>query len=122
LKISELSLANIQRDVIPTYFNAVDIHLLVSDFEGSPNSVKESLACGTPVVARDAGNTKVMLSNLEYCSVVDTDDVLKLADEVRRILALEIKREAIRDRIFEQGLDKQSKTTQLIGIYKNILS
>jgi teichuronic acid biosynthesis glycosyltransferase TuaC len=121
LKISELSLSNTRRDMMPLYFNAADIHLLVSDFEGSPNSVKESLACGIPVVARDAGNTKEMLNDLEYCSVIDTDDSLKLANEVRRVLALEIKREAICDRIFEQGLDKHSKTTQLVDIYKNVL-
>lgn len=120
LKISELSLSNTQRDKIPTYFNAADIHLLVSDFEGSPNSVKESLSCGTPVVARDAGNTREMLSDMEYCSVVDSDDSLRLANEVRRILALKIKRETVRDRIFEQGLDSQSKTAQLIDMYKSI--
>src|SRR5699024_3269589 len=49
--IEELSLVNIPRDLMPYYFSASSLHLLTSDFEGSPNSVKESMSCNTPVVS-----------------------------------------------------------------------
>ena len=64
--IEELHLVNVSRDLVPYYFNASDLHLLVSDFEGSPNSIKESLACDIPVVSTKVGNVEEMLSGLEF--------------------------------------------------------
>ena len=43
-----LLMINEERSKVPYYFNATDLHLLTSDFEGSPNSVKESIFCNTP--------------------------------------------------------------------------
>lgn len=62
--IEVLKMINIERDKIPYFFNAADVHLLTSDFEGSPNSVKEAMACETPVVSTNVGNVREMLANV----------------------------------------------------------
>jgi teichuronic acid biosynthesis glycosyltransferase TuaC len=43
-------------EMIPLYLNAADCLLVTSDWEGSPNIVKEALACNLPIVAVDAGD------------------------------------------------------------------
>lgn len=76
--IEVLKLVNIERSIVPYYFNAASLHLLTSDFEGSPNSVKEAMSCNTPVVSTDVGNVKELLENVyaSYCDTSNTDSGL----------------------------------------------
>lgn len=46
----------IMRDELPLWINAADVTVLYSYNEGSPLSVKESLACGVPVIANRVGD------------------------------------------------------------------
>lgn len=43
--------------VLPALYNAADVLLLPSDWEGTSMVILEALACGTPVVARAIGGT-----------------------------------------------------------------
>jgi len=81
----ELKLINVERKYMPYYFNAVSLHLMTSDFEGSPNSVKESICCNTPVVSTNVGNVKDMLFGAENCFVSDDFSPRTLAELVQKI-------------------------------------
>ena len=61
---------------VPTYFNAADALLLTSRTEGSPNSVKEALACNLPVVATDVGDVRERVAGVSPSTVATTDDAL----------------------------------------------
>jgi glycosyltransferase involved in cell wall biosynthesis len=65
--------------------NAVDVTLMTSDFEGSPVSIKESLACTTPVVSVPVGDVPELLAGLPGCEIAPRDAVA-LADAVVRAL------------------------------------
>ncbi|MFO8001347.1 MAG: glycosyltransferase [Marinilabilia sp.] len=54
---------------MPVFYNAADVVLLTSRYEGSPNVVKEALACNVPVVSTPVGDVKKWLSNLSGCRV-----------------------------------------------------
>jgi teichuronic acid biosynthesis glycosyltransferase TuaC len=52
---------------VPTWINASDAVLLTSTHEGSPNAVKEALACNVPVVAVDVGDVRQRLERVKGC-------------------------------------------------------
>jgi teichuronic acid biosynthesis glycosyltransferase TuaC len=57
--------------LIPVLMNAADCLLLTSDWEGSPNVVKEAIACNLPVVSVDTGDVQDRLAGVEPCKIVE---------------------------------------------------
>lgn len=119
LNVEELVLTNVKRDLIPLYFNASHIHLLCSDFEGSPNSVKEAMSCNTPVVSTNVGNVQEMLENVENCVVVDNFCENKLAEKIRIILKKNQKSNG-RIHLISKKLDKTSVANELLKYYNKL--
>jgi len=71
---------------MPEVLNASDCLLVTSDSEGSPNIVKEAIACGLPVVSVDVGDVRERLGGIEPSRVVARDPEVigkALADVLR---------------------------------------
>ena len=84
--IVSIELSNTPRQEIPIYMNACDLHLMTSDFEGSPNSVKECLCCNTPVVCTPVGNVPDMMGDIPGCYVTEGFTAEELASCVKKVL------------------------------------
>jgi glycosyltransferase involved in cell wall biosynthesis len=81
-RVELLTVYDARRDRYVETINACDAVVLVSESEGSPNVVKEALACNRPVVAVRVGDTPELLEGLAGSVLVDPD-----ADAVARGLA-----------------------------------
>lgn len=70
----ELIAANgLPHDAMPTYMNASNALLLTSVHEGSPNVVKEAMACNVPVVATNVGDVAEVIGHTAGCHVCSRD-------------------------------------------------
>ncbi len=67
---AELVVANgLPQSTVVQYINASNALILSSVAEGSPNVVREAMACNVPVVATDVGDVAQVLAHTEGCSV-----------------------------------------------------
>ena len=115
--VTSVSLEGFSREQVADVMNAVDVTLVTSDFEGSPVAVKESLACGTPVVAVPVGDLPQLLSKLPGCAIVLRDSVA-LADAI--IGAFSSGRDPmLRERA--ERLSRRRVAKRTIALYESVL-
>ena len=117
--IESVELTNTPREKIPIYMNACDLHLMTSDFEGSPNSVKECLCCNTPVVSTDVGNVKDMMGDIPGCYVTKEKDAEELAECVKKVLNSEVPFNG-RDMFLAKGYGIGNVAKKLVKLYEEI--
>jgi len=65
------ALRGIRHEQVPIWLNASDVLLLTSLHEGSPNIVKEALACHVPVVSVDVGDVRERIEAIEGCHLAE---------------------------------------------------
>lgn len=119
LYLDPLVLSGVERGKVPLFYNSSEILLLTSDHEGSPNAVKEAMACNVPVVSTDVGNVKEMLDGVSCSFVSSSKRPDEMADIVVKALSSE-KREG-RDIILEKKLDINSTALKIKHLYEKIL-
>jgi len=76
--VSLRTATNVTHDQMPYYYNAADAMLLTSKREGSPNTVKEAMACRLPVLSTDVGDVRTRLASVSPSTVSDDDDELAI--------------------------------------------
>lgn len=108
----------IPHEKIPVYMNASDVLIVTSMQEGSPNVVKEALACDLPVVSVDVGDVRERLAGVEGCEVTADDKPETLAAALERVLR---RGERIDGRAAVQHLDERLLTERVIEIYRSVL-
>jgi glycosyltransferase involved in cell wall biosynthesis len=64
---------NIDPKKIPDFMNGADCLIMASDWEGSPNIVKEALACNLPVVSVEVGDVREHLDYVTPSYIVSRD-------------------------------------------------
>ncbi|MBI5368116.1 MAG: glycosyltransferase family 4 protein [Planctomycetes bacterium] len=78
--------ARVPQERMPQYYNAADVLLLTSHHEGSPNTVKEAMACNLPVVSTDVGDVRAVIGGTPGCRVVPGRDAEALAGALLDVL------------------------------------
>jgi glycosyltransferase involved in cell wall biosynthesis len=110
----------VKHDDMPLYLNAADVLLLTSLWEGSPNVVKEAMACNLQVVSTDVGDVEWLLAPFEG-SCVRGGNVDLLSVSLLKTVAGK-SRSRGRERLTELCLDSISISERLIKLYKEVLN
>ncbi|NJO07511.1 MAG: glycosyltransferase family 4 protein [Chloroflexaceae bacterium] len=106
-------------DHVPLYMNASDVMILPSLFEGSPNVVKEALACNVPVVSGPVGDVSFLLDGVEGCEVCPREEAAMGAAVVRVLQTGQ--RVAGRAALERKGLDLATVAQRILAVYTDVL-
>lgn len=116
----EVVMRNVERSLVPLYLNAANLHLISSDFEGSPNSVKECMCCNTPVVSTPVGNVAEMIGDISGAYVTKGFTAEELA-EACDIVLRSTKPFQGREVFLAKGYGMATVAEKLKRIYEDIL-
>ena len=115
-----IELKGYSRDEVTLLMCAADAFLMTSFTEGSPQVVKEALACGCPIVSVEVGDVKERVDGIAGCYVADTREPKELAELIQKALSFEGKTKG-REKIIADGLDNRQVAEKLVRIYEKIL-
>lgn len=115
-----VTLWGIAPDRVPLYMNACQAMLMTSLWEGSPNVVKEAMACNLPVVSVPVGDVAELLAGVEGCALGPRD-----GEALGTLLAQTLtdgRRSAGRRALERKGLDQESVARRIVKIYEEVLA
>ncbi len=119
--IELLELKNKKREEVNLLLNACDVLLLTSLSEGSPQIIKEAMACNCPIVSTDVGDIREIIDNTEGCFITsfEPEDVSSKIEK-----ALEFSRTEGRTKGREKikHLDNKIIAEKIYEIYKMVLN
>ena len=110
------ALGSVPHDRMPVWLNAADAILMTSAYEGSPNVVKEALACGRPVVSVDVGDVRDRIGGVAGCYVAESDSK-SLARALSNVAAGTGRAEGRRA---VEGLSLESVNEKVLAVYETV--
>jgi glycosyltransferase involved in cell wall biosynthesis len=104
---------------IPVFMSACDVLAFTSCQEGSPDVVKEALACNLPIVTGPVGDIPLRLEGVAGCEIYPDDHPKTVAAALERVLR---RRERINGRAAVKDLDEAVLTEKVIAVYRSVLA
>ncbi|MEZ5198994.1 MAG: glycosyltransferase [Bacteroidales bacterium] len=116
-----LILKGIDKENVNLYYNSADICVLSSLHEGSPNVIKEGMACNTIIVSTNVGDVNWLFGNANGYFISEPDPI-SFSKAIEKAILFE-KQSLIpngRERIKLLGLDNNNIAMKILDIYKSI--
>lgn len=114
-----LELKGYSRDEVTLLMCAADAFLMTSFTEGSPQVIKEAMACGCPIVSVDVGDVKERIEGVEACFVANSRDSQELSDLLTRTMSFHGKTNG-RKKVIADSLANKLVARKLLEIYHAI--
>lgn len=116
-----IELKGYTREEVFALMYQVDMFLLTSKTEGSPQVIKEAIACGCPIVSVDVGDVRERLRDIENCYVVENRSAVAIAGDIKRVLQNEKRHYMGREIIIRDELTHPQIAKRILEIYEMVL-
>lgn len=115
-----LELKGYTREQVNTLMCAANCLLMTSKTEGSPQVVKEAMACGCPIVSVDVGDVAERIDGVEGGHVVPSREPNEIALALQRALSFEGRTNG-RQRILDLELSNEQVARRIMEIYEDVM-
>ncbi len=115
-----IELKGYNREQVNILMHAVDACLMTSFTEGSPQFIKEAMACNCPIVSTDVGDVREIIASTDNCYIIRYDSI-DCSEKLLSVLSLN-NRKMGRDRIEYLGLDNKIVAHKLNDIYLSLIT
>lgn len=115
-----LELKGYSREEVTLLMCAANAFMMTSFTEGSPQVIKEAMACGCPIVSVDVGDVKERTDGIDGCYVSESRESQELAALLKKVVSLQDKTKG-REKIILDGLDNRQVALRLMGLYNTVL-
>ena len=116
VNVELIELKGYTREEVNRLMCACDVLLMTSKTEGSPQVIKEAMACGCPIVSVDVGDVKERVANIDGCFVVASREPKEIAEALDKAFAFKGKTNG-RERIIADGLSNEAVAKRIMDIY-----
>ena len=122
-KISVIEFHNLTREEVVTNLNKIDILVMTSLVEGSPQIIKEAMACNKPIVATAVGDVQDLLKDVTNCFVIKSFEPADFLYSINKILEIPIEERKTngREKLLKMQLDSKSVSKKVYEIYKELV-
>lgn len=120
-EVQLIELKGYSRDQVNALMYSCDALLMTSKTEGSPQVIKEAMACGCPIVSVDVGDVAERTDGVDGCFVVKSREPREIAAAIEKALVFKGRTNG-RDKIIEFGLTNELVAKQIIETYEDIIN
>lgn len=117
LQCNTSEIKNMSRTKVAELYRKANLMILTSISEGSPQVIKEAMACNLPIVSTNVGDVSFLLENVSNSVVSQNMDANELAYLANKVLNEQINGISGRDKIFQLHLDDKSIAHKIYNIY-----
>lgn len=116
-KIELKYIHEVEQDELVIHYNSANCLLLTSFHEGSPNVIKEAMACNIPIVSTDVGDVREVIGETKGCFIAKFDPE-DFADKIEKAINFGERTTGRKD---ITHLESSVVAKKIINVYKNVL-
>lgn len=114
---------NLTRNEVLQHLQCLDVLVMTSLVEGSPQIIKEAMACNRPIVSTNVGDIADLLHDVQNCYVINSFEPAALLKPIKKILSLpaEQRKSNGRDKLDQMGLGADQVASSVLHVYNEVL-
>jgi teichuronic acid biosynthesis glycosyltransferase TuaC len=115
---------NLTREEVIAGLGKIDLLLMTSTVEGSPQIIKEAMACNKAIISTKVGDVDDLLGNVTNSYVLDSFSFSDFLEPVVKIMTLPVSARVSngRAKLIEMGLNSRKVSERIYHLYKEYVS